>query len=116
MIKIAVITCIFIVFDIITGFVKAWSQKNIDSTVLRQGLLHKLSEIVAIVFGFICEYGLRYVDIGVSLPMVTGICTYIIIMEIISIIENIVIINPDLKNLFSGYLDKLKDIEKREDK
>ena len=111
MIKYAIITCIFILFDIITGFIKAWSQKNIDSVVLRQGLMHKLSEIVAIAFGFLCEYATSYIDIGVSLPLSGGICTYIIIMEIISILENIIIINPELKRLFGKYLDKLKDTE-----
>lgn len=111
MIKVAIVTLVFILFDILTGFLKAAANHNIDSTVLRKGLLHKLSEVVAIVFAFLCEYAVQYIHLGVEIPLVIAVCGYIIIMEIISVLENIVEVNPELGKFFSKYLSKLKEVQ-----
>lgn len=111
MIKIAIVTLVFILFDILTGFLKAAANHNIDSTALRKGLLHKLSEVVAIVFAFLCEYAVQYIHLGVEIPLVIAVCGYIIIMEIISVLENIVEVNPELGKFFSKYLSKLKEVQ-----
>lgn len=111
MIKIAIVTLVFILFDILTGFLKAAANHNIDSTALRRGLLHKLSEVVAIVFAFLCEYAVKYIHLGVEIPLVIAVCGYIIIMEIISVLENIVEVNPELGKFFSKYLSKLKEVQ-----
>lgn len=109
MIKIAIVALVFILFDIITGFLKAAAKHDIDSTILRKGLLHKLSEIVSIVFAFLCEYAVQFVELGVNLPLVAAVCAYIILMEIISIIENLVEVNPDMGKFFQKYLKGIKE-------
>lgn len=111
MIKVAIVTLVFILFDILTGFLKAAANHDIDSTALRKGLLHKLSEVVAIVFAFLCEYAVQYVHLGVEIPLVITVCGYIIIMEIISVLENIVEVNPELGKFSSKYLSKLKEVQ-----
>lgn len=111
MIKVAIVTLVFILFDILTGFLKAAANHDIDSTALRKGLLHKLSEVVAIVFAFLCEYAVQYIHLGVEIPLVIAVCGYIIIMEIISVLENIVEVNPELGKFFSKYLSKLKEVQ-----
>jgi len=111
MIKVAIVTLVFILFDILTGFLKAAANHNIDSTALRKGLLHKLSEVMAIVFAFLCEYAVQYIHLGVEIPMVITVCGYIIIMETISVLENIVEVNPELGKFFSKYLSKLKGVQ-----
>ena len=111
MIKVAIVTLVFILFDILTGFLKAAANHNIDSTALRKGLLHKLSEVVAIVFSFLCEYAVQYIHLGVEIPLVIAVCGYIIIMEIISVLENIVEVNPELGKFFSRYLSKMKEVQ-----
>lgn len=111
MIKVAIVTLVFILFDILTGFLKAAANHNIDSTALRKGLLHKLSEVVAIVFAFLCEYAVQYIHLGVEIPLVVAVCGYIIIMEIISVLENIVEVNPELGKFFSKYLSRLKEVQ-----
>ena len=114
MIKVAIVTLVFILFDILTGFLKAAAKHNIDSTALRKGLLHKLSEIVAIVFAFLCEYAVQYIHLGVEIPLVVAVCGYIIIMEIISVLENIVEVNPELGKFFSKYLSKMKEVQEND--
>ena len=108
MIKVAAIAGCFILFDILTGFLKAMTNHTISSTALRKGLLHKLSEIVSIVFCFLCEYAIKFVDLNVSLPLVIAVSSYVIVMETISIIENIVEVNPDMLKFFQKYLNKMK--------
>ena len=38
----------------------------------------------------------KYVDLGFQVPIAAGVCVYIILMELGSIVENIGKINPDL--------------------
>lgn len=95
-----------IVFDIVTGLLKAGYQKKIQSTMLRKGLYHKISEIFAIALSVAIEFGSHYVNFGFTLPVSPVVITYISVMESISIIENICEINPELLKFFQKYLDK----------
>ena len=101
-----IITGILIVFDIITGLLKAGYQKKIQSTMLRKGLYHKISEIFAIALSIAIEIGSQYIDFGFTLPLSPVVITYISVMECISIMENICEMNPDLLKFFQKYLDK----------
>lgn len=98
----------FILFDIVTGILKAFYKGSINSTNLRQGLYHKLSEVIAIVGCGLAEYGLDYLNIGVDVPVVSGVSVYICITEFVSIIENLSEINPTLQEFFKPYLEKIK--------
>lgn len=69
--------------DIITGFIQAVINNNVDSQKMRNGLLHKVALIIILVLGFILEltFNLKIIS--------KGICIFIIIMETISITENL---------------------------
>lgn len=107
-------TGLFILFDIITGLIKAWYSRNLDSTVLRQGLFNKLTEILCVAFSSFLEYGSDKINLGFELPVVEVVCGYICLTEFISIVENLCEINPRLRKLLGKYLQKAKD--KEEDK
>lgn len=98
----------FIIFDIITGIIKALAIEGLNSTILRMGLFHKLSEILSACGAGLAEYGAHYVNIGFDIPISTGVCAYICLMESISIIENICEINPGMAKFFKPVLNKLK--------
>lgn len=51
---------------------------------------------------------------GIDIPLKGMIVTYIAMMEIVSIMENIAEINPDMAKLFTPYLEKVQ--EKKDDK
>lgn len=106
-----VVVLSFIGFDILTGFMKAFYKEGINSTVLRKGLFHKLSEIVAVAGAGLFEYGSAYINLNIDVPLVGAVSTYICIMELISILENISAVNPTLGRLFKPYLEKMKDKE-----
>lgn len=96
----------FIAFDILTGWTKALVTHTTDSSIMRVGLFHKVGEILAIVFGYCCQFSFPYVGITVAIPLVETISTYIILMETASIIENLVKINPQLGDVLSKIFKK----------
>lgn len=98
----------FILLDFITGLIKAFKEKDYCSSVMREGLFHKAGSILVIVFGWLVDYAQTFVDLGVQIPVALSLCTYVILMEIGSIIENVCIINPEIMpDKIKGYFAKL---------
>ena len=96
---VVILPLIAIVFDFIVGFVAAAKNGVVSSSVMRRGLWNKLSEIIAIMFGFLCEFGIEVfgastLGFNANVPVVSGICVYSFGYEIVSIIENIGRLNP----------------------
>lgn len=90
------VTVLFMVLDMITGLIKAFKSKAYTSTIMREGLYHKIGSGLCMVFGLLVDYTQSLVDIGVNIPVAVSVCVYIILMEIGSVIENICAINPDI--------------------
>lgn len=91
-------TLCFMLIDIVTGSLKAHMNKMVKSGKMREGLYHKSAYVCIIVLALLCENAMNVIDIGFALPLVTPCCAYIIATEIVSILENIQEINPELKN------------------
>lgn len=91
------VTLGFILMDVVTGVIKAFKEKAFCSSVMREGLFHKLGSLVCMVFGVFVDYAQLFVGITIvnNEPVGTAICGYIILMETGSIIENICAINPE---------------------
>lgn len=90
------ITFLFMALDFITGIVKAFSQHEFTSSIMREGLIHKSGSILCVMLGALCEYGSKFLDLGIDIPIASAICGYIALMEIGSIIENLGTINPNI--------------------
>lgn len=75
---------ILMAIDVVTGFVNAWARRIIKSSVMRQGLARKFGELVVIGIAQLFFYA-----VGMPKYAVVGISTYIILMELISICENL---------------------------
>lgn len=99
---------VFIAFDVITGWLKALATGTTDSSIMRKGLFHKLGELLAVMFGYMCEYAFPIMDIQVSIPFAGAIATYIVLMETASIIENLCIMNPNLSKIMEKIFDSDK--------
>lgn len=84
---------IFSGLDILTGYIQALINKNVDSKIMREGLLHKCLLIVAIIIGYVVEYAF-----GIS-AVAQVITVYICLMEIMSILENLKKAGLDLGKL-----------------
>lgn len=109
----AVIACVtLMIFDLVTGFIGAWKNKNINSTKMREGIFNKSALVLVIMLAILCEvFIIKIPGIGVSVPLVIPACVIIITMEVISITENIAEINPTLRDSKLLQLFKKKDEE-----
>lgn len=111
---IVVIPLILMCLDIITGLINAWIKKEVDSSKLRKGLGKKLGELICILIGEMFVVGF-----GITKLVASGISIYIIIMEMISICENLELLGVPIPKFIKRALavanDKIQEDEKKED-
>lgn len=93
-----IVACTFMLLDIISGFTAAIVNKCVDSSKMKEGLLHKCGFILAICLGCLCDYSMLYIDMGFNIPIQESVCLYIILTELMSNLENLGKISPDLSN------------------
>ena len=104
------LTAGFILLDLLTGLIKAFKEKNYSSSVMREGLYHKIGIVLCVVFAVMVDYTQTYLDLGVAVPLTLAVCSYIVGMEIGSIIENVCTINPEiLPEQLKGFFSKLSN-------
>jgi toxin secretion/phage lysis holin len=70
--------------DVVTGWIQATINETWDSSKMRVGLYRKSGEILVIVIAYVV-----YAAINLPIDMPAFIAGYIIIMEIISVAENL---------------------------
>lgn len=99
-----VIPSLFILFDIVSGILKAAYEGNLASSLMRKGLFNKLGEILALMLGELLEYASMQYQLGFSIPLYTPIAAYIILMETLSILENISAMNPAMGKFLSKFM------------
>lgn len=97
-IDLAVVVLLVIIIDIVTGFAKAISQGEFNSSEMRKGLWHKAGSIGLLFLAAGLTAACQVVDV---LPEEFAIvyvptCLYIFVMEVSSILENILVLNPEL--------------------
>lgn len=93
-------TLLFMLGDIISGFVGAIILNNVDSQKMREGIYRKLLLILLVLLSFVFEgaFNIHYIS--------RVVCIYIIVMEVVSILENLKKAGVDLGKL--GDLLKIK--------
>lgn len=103
--KIIIVALVFNGLDLITGIIGALRNgEQIKSIKLRDGLFKKVGFIFCYTLGIVINYAENYLALPFGVDLVPVICTYAIITEVVSIVENISKINPDILP------DKLKDL------
>lgn len=106
-----------VLIDYITGVVNAIMHGKLSSEKMRQGLGHKFAYLATICVALIVEYGSDYINLGIELPVFMPVCVGICLIEITSIMENCVKINPDLKgsNILNIFNIDRKENDGKED-
>lgn len=94
---------IFSLIDILTGYIQAVINKNIDSKVMREGLLHKCLLILVIIVSYVIQFAFNLNFVG------QAVAIYICVMELTSILENIKKAGIDLGKLGNILKDKDKE-------
>ena len=86
----------FIVADVVTGFSQACANKTLSSVKMRQGLWHKSAYVFAVAVAMLCEYSTNMLDLGFTAPLTIPVCSFIALTELVSIVENLGRLNPDI--------------------
>ena len=99
------------ILDIVTGFLKAYDQKNISSKKIKHGALSKISIWCIIAVSMMVSNYLKT-------DLTTYVVGYYLIMEVVSIFENVSVFVPvpdNLKNILDIHTTQ-KDQEKETEK
>lgn len=91
---------IFIFTDILTGYLKAFRNKKINSSISRDGYIKKISWIISILLGFAVDY---FAHVNIFLIGSAIVC---ITTEGISVYENLGELGINLP--FKKYFEKIK--------
>ena len=95
------------VLDIVTGFLRAYDQKSVSSKKMRHGALSKISIWCVVVVSMMVSSYLKT-------DLTTYVTGYYLIMEVVSIFENVSVFVPvpeKLKNILETHTTQ-KDQEK----
>jgi toxin secretion/phage lysis holin len=96
------IICSVLIFsDVLTGYLKAFKNKKINSSISRDGFIKKLGWIVALILGVALDY---FIHVHIFLFGTAIVC---IATEAISVYENLSDIGVKLP--FNKYFEKVKD-------
>lgn len=93
----ALIVLVACLGDVVFGFAGAVKSGTVSSSKMRDGLWHKfgLMGLFALAVGL--EAAMGYVDLGFTAPIAPVATGYIACMEVVSILENITVLTPELK-------------------
>ncbi len=111
--------------DFVTGIIKGYVTGQLSSAKMRRGGLNKVCELVVMSTACGLEIGIRALGEYYSsdvLATITGAVTaiavfiYIVVMELISILENYAEIDPQSAGWIRKLLKRLKNVNDKEDK
>lgn len=100
--------CVFVLLAIVSDFGKAYVTGSLSSNEMRDGLMHK-SAYFALIALFVClEIFQKHFEVLPNVPTTLAVCVYVCATEFFSVLENIVVINPDIKKwpVFAQLFDK----------
>lgn len=99
MINLSIVCGILIIMDIVCGTVAAMRNKELCSYIAREGMYNKIGEAMFLLIGIIANEVLGmppFDSLGISPNIAYIVAAYIAWMELVSILENICKINPEL--------------------
>lgn len=99
MINLSIVCGILIIMDIVCGTVAAMRNKELCSYIAREGMYNKIGEAMFLLIGIIANEVLGmppFDSLGISPDIAYIVAAYIAWMELVSILENICKINPEL--------------------
>ncbi len=99
-----IITAVMILLDVVVGFAGAVRTKDVQSSKLRDGLWHKAGFVGLIALAYVIQYAAQFVELGFEVPTVIAVCAYVILTEVVSVFENLCVLNPVLVNSPLGAL------------
>lgn len=91
-----IVALVFNSLDIISGLIAGIKNKDIQSSKLRDGLFKKVGFIFCYVMAWLVDTQGELIGFQISVKILPIIILYVCTTELVSILENICKINPDL--------------------
>ena len=111
------LACVMMCADVVVGFIQAAINNQLSSTKMRQGLLHKVLILILIFVCLAIEVGIGHtVKLPYDIPTCEVVCGYVIVMELVSILENIGRGYPQFADSQLFKLFNLSDKDKEQEK
>ena len=107
-----IIALVFNALDIITGIISAFKNKDIKSSKLRDGLFKKVGFILCYFVAWLIDAEGSLIGFQLGTPILPVIILYVCATELVSILENICKINPDILPEKLMELFHISDIKK----
>lgn len=82
--RVLILPFALMMIDFLTGITNAWATGHLKSYKMRDGLNKKAAEIAMIVIGLLFNW-----TVNVPRYLIVGLVIYVVIMELISICENL---------------------------
>ena len=102
------IICSILIFtDVLTGYLKAFKNRKVNSSISRDGFIKKIGWMVALVLGVALDY---FIHVQIFLLGTAVVC---ITTEAISVYENLADVGVNLP--FAKYFEKVKKSVSDED-
>ena len=93
------LACVMMCADVVVGFIQAAINNQLSSTKMRQGLLHKVLILILIFVCLAIEIGIGHtIALPYDVPTCEVVCSYIVIMELISVLENVAKGYPEIRD------------------
>lgn len=99
MMPVFAIVCAFVILDVVSGLTAAIKNKELSSSVMHEGLYNKLGEVLLLVVAMFVASILEiypFTQLGIPHEVMYIVALYITLMELVSILENICKLNPNL--------------------
>lgn len=91
-----IIAMIFNALDLVTGIITAIKNKDIKSSKLRDGLFKKVGFILCYFVAWLVDNEGALIGFRIDVSILPIIILYVCATELVSILENICKINPDI--------------------
>lgn len=92
-----ILVLIMILLDIVVGVTLSFMKKSFSTEKMREGIYHKASLLMILLLGWLCDTAMIHVpELGLPQLIMFGCEVIIFLMELASILENLVKMNPDL--------------------
>lgn len=109
-----IIALIFNALDLITGIITAVKNKDIQSSKLRDGLFKKVGFILCYFVAWLIDTDGALIGFQLGAPILPTIILYVCTTELVSILENICNINPDILPKKLMELFHISDVKKED--
>lgn len=113
------IALLFNVIDLITGLLAALKNKDVQSNKLRDGLFKKVGFIICYFMAWLLDTQGANIGLNIGVAILPIIIVYVCLTELVSILENVSKLNPDLlpdKLMELFHISNVDNVEKKEDK